>query len=79
MGISLKKYMIHCFCADQIDVITNFAVITNVVLKRVHCIGLPLRKRAWEKIKNKIGNFEAADEWQPWKSKVFSKKKKINK
>ena len=23
---------------DQIDVITNFAVITNVVIKRVHCI-----------------------------------------
>ena len=26
------------FCADQIDVITNFAVITNVVITRVHCI-----------------------------------------
>ena len=26
------------FCADQIDVITKFAVITNVVIKRVHCI-----------------------------------------
>ena len=26
------------FCADRIDVITNFAVITNVVIKRVHCI-----------------------------------------
>ena len=25
------------FCADRIDVITNFAVITNVVIKRVHC------------------------------------------
>ena len=25
------------FCADQIDVITNFAVITNVDIKRVHC------------------------------------------
>ena len=24
------------FGADQIDVITNFAVITNVVIKRVH-------------------------------------------
>ena len=24
-------------CADQIDVMTNFAVITNVVIKRVHC------------------------------------------
>ena len=32
MGLSMKKYTIH-FCADQIDVITNFAVITNVV----HC------------------------------------------
>ena len=26
------------FCANQIDVIMNFAVITNVVIKRVHCI-----------------------------------------
>ena len=26
------------FCADQIDVITNLAVITNVIIKRVHCI-----------------------------------------
>ena len=26
------------FCPDQIDVITKFAVITNVVIKRVHCI-----------------------------------------
>ena len=25
------------FCADQIDVITNFAVITNVVIRRAHC------------------------------------------
>ena len=25
------------FCADRTDVITNFAVITNVVLKRFHC------------------------------------------
>ena len=25
------------FCADRIEVITNFAVITNVVIKRVHC------------------------------------------
>ena len=30
------------FCADQIDVITNFAVIMNVVIKRVHCIFLLL-------------------------------------
>ena len=26
------------FCADQIDVITNFAVKTNVVIKRAHCM-----------------------------------------
>ena len=26
------------FCGDQIDVIMNIAVITNVVIKRVHCI-----------------------------------------
>ena len=30
------------FCADQIadqiDVTTNFAIITNVVIKRAHCI-----------------------------------------
>ena len=25
------------FCADRTDVIMNFAVITNVVIKRVHC------------------------------------------
>ena len=25
------------FCADRIDVITNLAVITNAVVKRVHC------------------------------------------
>ena len=25
------------FCADRIDVITNFAVTTNVVIKRGHC------------------------------------------
>ena len=26
------------FCADQIDVITNFSILMNVVIKRVHCI-----------------------------------------
>ena len=26
------------FCADRHDVITNFTVITNVVIQRVHCI-----------------------------------------
>ena len=25
------------FCEDQIGVITNFAIITNAVIKRVHC------------------------------------------
>ena len=25
------------FCADRIDVIKNFAVTTNVVIKRIHC------------------------------------------
>ena len=36
----MKKYNAKnplIFCADQIDVITNFAVITNVVIKRVYC------------------------------------------
>ena len=38
MGISIKKNTRSTiFCADQIDVITNFAVITNVIIKRVHC------------------------------------------
>ena len=39
MGISIKKNTRSAeLCADQIDVMTNFAVITNVVIKRVHCI-----------------------------------------
>ena len=25
------------FCADRIDVITNFVIITNAVIKRVYC------------------------------------------
>ena len=33
----MKKQRSADFCADQIDVIANFAVITNVVIKRVHC------------------------------------------
>ena len=37
MGISIKNTRSADFCADQIDVITNFAVITDVVKKRVHC------------------------------------------
>ena len=32
----LKKTRSADFCADKVDVITNFAVITNVVIKRVH-------------------------------------------
>ena len=46
--VSFKNNMeLHCIngkktrsadvWADRIDVITNFAVITNVVIKRVHC------------------------------------------
>ena len=38
MGISMKNTRSADFNADQTDVITNFAVITNVVVKRVHCI-----------------------------------------
>ena len=30
------------FCADRTEVITNFAVITNAVIKRVHCIRMGL-------------------------------------
>ena len=32
-----KKTRSADICADRIDVITNFAVITNAVIKRVHC------------------------------------------
>ena len=38
MGISIKNTRSAVFCADQIDVIMNFAVITSVVIKRVHCM-----------------------------------------
>ena len=38
MGLSIKNTRFAVFCADRIDVITNFAVITNVIIKRVHCI-----------------------------------------
>ena len=38
MELSMKKKTRSIdFCADQIDDITNFSVITNVVIKRVHC------------------------------------------
>ena len=36
-GLSMKTTRTADFCADRIDVITNFAVITNAVVKRVHC------------------------------------------
>ena len=36
MGISMKNARSADLCADRIDVITNFAVITNVIIKRVH-------------------------------------------
>ena len=38
MGITMKNTRSVDFCAGQIDFITNFAVITNVVIKTVHCI-----------------------------------------
>ena len=37
-NINEKTHDPLIFCADQIDVITNLAVIMNVVIKRVHCI-----------------------------------------
>ena len=37
MGLPIKNTLSADFCADRIDVITNFAVVTNVVIKRVHC------------------------------------------
>ena len=38
MGLSMKKNKrSDDFCADWIDVMTNFAVITNAVIKRVYC------------------------------------------
>ena len=50
MGISRiineKNTRFADFCADQIDVITNFAVITNVVIKRVHC-----RRKSFKQLK----------------------------
>ena len=38
MGLSTKKKRSADFCADRIDVITIFAVITNVIIKRVYYI-----------------------------------------
>ena len=37
MGLSIKNTQSADFCADRIDVITNFAAITNVVITRVYC------------------------------------------
>ena len=34
----MKNTRFANFCADRIDVITNFAVITNAVIKMAHCI-----------------------------------------
>ena len=33
-----KKTRSADFCADQIDIITTFAIVTNVVIKKVHRI-----------------------------------------
>ena len=33
----MKTITIRYFCADRVDVITKHAVITNIVIKRVHC------------------------------------------
>ena len=38
MGIEIKKIHGLLIFADQIDIITNFAVIMNIVIKRLHCI-----------------------------------------
>ena len=40
IGLSMKNSRSAEFYADRIDAITNFAVITNVVIKRVHCASL---------------------------------------
>ena len=46
------------FCKDQIDVITKFAVKTNVVIKTVHCIyagyNIPDEKTIWFFFPNNI-------------------------
>ena len=47
MEISMTKTRSADFCADRIDVITNFAVITNAVIKRVHCT-LPIFIVRWD-------------------------------
>ena len=47
----MKKTRSADFCADPIGVITNFAVITNVVIKRFHCIQCI---RTWKMLHNSM-------------------------
>ena len=37
MGLLIKNTRSADFCSDWIDVIKNFAILTNAVIKRVHC------------------------------------------
>ena len=59
MGLSIKNTWSADFCADRIDVITNFADITNVVIKRVNCnshiSGLPQPGKSFWKIITRSG------------------------
>ena len=43
----LKNTRSADFCAERIDVIMSFAVITNAVIKRVHCIFLWDIRHIW--------------------------------
>ena len=51
MGLSMKNSRFSDFCADRIDVITNFAVIMYVVIKRVHCMVIRLCDTMMPKMK----------------------------
>ena len=42
MALSMKNTRSADFCEGQINVITNNAVITNVVKKRVHCTDMDI-------------------------------------
>ena len=56
------------FCADQIDVITNFAVITNVIIKRVHCntmFGNKENKSNIKKLKKQKNKIELPAQYDP--------------
>ena len=44
VGIAMKNTQSADFCADKIDVMTNFVVKMNVVIKRVHYSILNLSK-----------------------------------